>query len=192
MSVRLYHLEACPFCEKVRLALKRMGLPYEGVAIRPEDRSEVEKVSGQRLVPVLCDDERVMPDSTRILRYVIARYGERGLLPPGPADQALTWIVEDYAAEVPGTLVHSVVEARTPAGDALDPRGRKALEKHLETQFRNLEQLFSERPFVLGESAGLADIALFAFLGQLPRHGDREISAGFPHLRSWYARMDSL
>ena len=190
--MRLYHLEACPFCEKVRLALKRMGLPYEGVAIRPDDRSEVEKVSGQRLVPVLCDDERVMPDSTRILRYVIARYGERGLLPPGPADQALAWIVEDYADEVLGPLIYSVVKDRTAAGEVLDPRGRKDLEKHLETQFRNLEQIFSERPFVLGDAAGLADIALFAFLGQLPRHGDREISAGFPHLRAWYTRMDSL
>src|SRR5947209_19992490 len=160
MSVRLYHLEACPFCEKVRLALKRMGLPYEGVAIRPEDRSEVEKVSGQRLVPVLCDDERVMPDSTRILRYVIARYGERGLLPPGPADQALTWIVEDYADEVLGPLIYSVVKGTTPQGAPLDARGRKEAEKHLETQFRNLEQLLSHRPFALGDAASLADISL--------------------------------
>lgn len=192
MSMRLYHLEGCPFCEKVRLSLKRMGMPYDEMAIRSDDRSEVERVSGQRLVPVLCDDDRVMPDSTRILRYLVARYGVRGLLPEGPADQAIAWIVEDYADEVLGPLIHRVAQDRTPAGEPLDPHARKDLEKHLETQFRNLEQLFSQKPFVLGEAASLADIALFAFLGQITRSGQREISAGFPHLRSWYARMGAL
>ncbi len=192
MALRLYHMEACPFCEKVRLSLKRMGLDYDGVAIRQEDRAEVEKVSGQRLVPVLCDEDRVVPDSTRILRYLVARYGERGLLPAGPAEQALAWIVEDYADEVLGPLIYSVVKGKTAAGEPFDARGRKDLEKHLETQFRNLEQLFSQRPFVLGDAPGLADIALFSFLGQLTRHGDREISAGFPHLRAWHSRMESI
>ncbi len=192
MALRLYHLEACPFCEKVRLSLKRMGLAYEGIPVRPDDRREVEKVSGQRLVPVLSDDDRVMPDSTRILRYLVARYGERGILPSGPADQALAWIVEDYADEVLGPLIYSVIKGKTAAGEPLDPRGRKDLEKHLETQFRNLEQLVSQRPFVLGDSATLADISLFAFLGQLTGQDGREISAAFPHLRAWHARMVAL
>lgn len=191
MPLRLYHLEACPFCEKVRLALKRMGLDYEAISIKPADRAEVEKVSGQRLVPVLCDEDRVVPDSTRILRYLVARYGERGLLPAGPADQALTWIVEDYADEVLGPLIYSVARGKTPGGEPLDAKGRKEVEKQLETQFRNLEQLFSERPNVLGEAPGLADIALYSFLGQLTR-GGREISAGFPHLRAWHARLELL
>ncbi len=192
MSMRLYHLEGCPFCEKVRLSLGRMGLPYETVVIKPEDRTEVERVSGQRLVPVLCDEDRILPDSTRILRYLVARYGERGLLPAGSADQAIAWIVEDYADEVLGPLIHCVAEDRGRDGKPLDAHGRKELEKQLETQFRNLEQLFSERPFVLGGAAGLADIALFAFLGQLALRGRGEISSGFPHLRSWFARMGAL
>ena len=192
MALRLYHLEACPFCEKVRLSLKTMGLAWESVAVSPDDRLEVERVSGQRLVPVLCDDDRVIPDSTRILRYLVARYGERGLLPAGPANQAIAWIVEDYADEVLGPIIHSTMSGRTSTGVPLDPRARRDLEKHLETQFRNLEQLFSERPTVAGGPPGLADIALYAFLSQLPKHAGREISAGFPHLRAWYARMTTL
>ena len=192
MAMRLYRLEACPFCEKVVLSLGRMGLEYESVTIGDDDRREVEKVSGQRLAPVLCDEDRVVPDSTRILRYLVARYGERGLLPAGPADQALAWIVEDYGDEVLGPLIYSVVKGTTPQGAPLDARGRKEAEKHLETQFRNLEQLLSHRPFALGDAASLADISLYALLGQLTRHGGREISAGFPHLKAWHARMDAL
>lgn len=192
VALRLYHLEDCPFCEKVRLSLKRMGTPFEAVVIAPDERREVERVSGQRLVPVLCDEERVVPDSTRILRYLVARYGERGLLPADPADQAIAWIVEDYADEVLGPLIYAAVSGRGPGGDPLDPRARKDLEKHLETQFRNLEQLFSQRPFVLGEAPTLADISLFAFLSQLVRHDKKEISAGFPNLRGWHGRMEAL
>jgi glutathione S-transferase len=187
MALRLYHLEACPFCEKVRVSLKRMGLDFEGIAVREDDRGEVERISGQRLVPVLCDEDRVMPDSTRILRYLVARYGERGLLPPDPADQAIAWIVEDYSDEVLGPLIDALTRGR----EDLDLQARKDLEKQLETQFRNLEQLFSRRPWVVGEAASLADISIHAFLNVLTR-GGREISAGFPHLRAWSARMDGL
>ena len=189
--MRLYHIEACPFCEKVRLSLKRMRLECERVTIDAADRSEVERVSGQRLVPVLVDEDRVIPDSTRILRYLIARYGERGMLPAGAADQALAWIVEDYADEVLGPLIHSVLSDRDAAGRPLDPPVRKETEKHLETQFRNLEQLLSERDYALGATPSLADIALFAFLSRLGRDG-KGISAGFPHLKGWYARMEAF
>jgi glutathione S-transferase len=189
--LRLLHLEACPFCEKVRLSLKRMGIDCEMAAIDPADRREVEKISGQRLVPVLVDEDRVVPDSTRILRYLIARYGERGMLPGGQADKALAWIVEDYADEVLGPLIHSTTTDRTPAGQPLDPPARKDVEKHLETQFRNLEQLLSERSFALGAAPGLADISLYSFLSRLVRHDGKEISAGFPHLKAWYARMEA-
>ena len=192
MALRLLHFEACPFCEKVRLSLERMRLPYQSVAIDPDDRRKVEEVSGQRLVPVLCDDDRVIPDSTRILRYLIARYGDTNMLPQAPADQALAWIVEDYADEVLGPLLRSILEDRTPAGAPLPPAERRELERHLETQFRNLEQLFSQRSFVFGDAPGLADISLRAFLSRLVRLGRREISSGFPHLKAWYGRMDTL
>jgi glutathione S-transferase len=192
MALRLYHFEACPFCEKVRLSLRHMGLPCESVAIDPDDRRTVEEVSGQRLVPVLCDDDRVIPDSTRILRYLIARYGDSNMLPKSPADQALAWIVEDYADEVLGPLMRSVLEDRNPSGGPLQAPERKELERHIETHFRNLEQLFSQRSFAFGDAPGLADISLYAFLSCLVRLGRREISSGFPHLKVWYGRMESL
>jgi glutathione S-transferase len=190
VALRLLHFEGCPFCDKVRRSLRRMSLDFESVPIEPGDRAEVERISGQRLVPVLCDDDRVIPDSTRILRYLVARYGERGLLPPGPADQAMAWIVEDYADEVLGPLVYALLKGQGVDGRPLPARERQEMEKHLETQHRNLEQLFSQRPFVLGDSPTLADIAVFCFVAQIPRYAGREVSAGFPHLRAWYQRMD--
>src|SRR5437762_242867 len=136
--------------------------------------------------------ERVIPDSTRILRYLIARYGDTAMLPGDPAEQALAWIVEDYADEVLGPLLRSILEDRTDSGAPLQGAERRELERHLETQFRNLEQLFSQRAHVFGNRPGLADISLYAFLVSLVRSGRSEISSGFPHLKSWYGRMESL
>lgn len=192
MALRLLQFEACPFCEKVRLSLRRMGLDHTLQVIDPADRSGIERISGQRLVPVLCDDDRVIPDSTRILRYLVARYGERGLLPSDPASQALAWIVEDYADEVLGSLVYAILKDRTRQGEPLSTENRQEIDRHLETHFRNLEQLLSQRPFVLGDAASLADIALFAFVHQLVKFGGQEISSAFPHLKAWHARMEAL
>ncbi len=187
--LRLYHFDECPFCEKVRQALRRMDLQYEDIAIDPADRSEVERVSGQTLVPVLQDADRTIPDSTRILRYLIARYGERGLLPGGPADQALMWVVEDYADEVLGPIIYAVLKDRTLDNAPLDPRERKEMARRLETQFRNLEQLFAERPHAFGATPSLADVSLYAFISRLVRAGRGEVSAAYPHLKDWYTRM---
>ena len=192
MALKLLYFDACPFCDKVRLSLKRMGLRYDGEIIDPDDRRRVEQVSGQRLVPVLCDEDRIIPDSTRILRYLIARYGDANMLPAEPAEQALAWIVEDYADEVLGPLLRAILEDRPPSGSQLQAAERRDLERHLETQFRNLEQLFSQRRHVFGDTPGLADISLYAFLSSLVRLGRREISSGFPHLKAWYGRMEAL
>ena len=161
MALKLFHIAACPYCEKVRLSLKRMGLPCDEEVIDPDDRRRVREISGQRLVPVLCDDDRIIPDSTRILRYLIARYGDANMLPADPAEQALAWIVEDYADEVLGPLLTAILE---DDGSGPSSPGRTAerreLERHLETQFLILEQLLSRRHFVFVDGPVLADISV--------------------------------
>ncbi|UIP00545.1 glutaredoxin [Halobaculum sp. CBA1158] len=74
MSVTLYALDGCPWCEKVHDALEDADVAYETIwtdALHSE-RDEVARVSGQRGVPVLVDDERgvTMNESANILEYV--------------------------------------------------------------------------------------------------------------------------
>ena len=68
-----------------------------------------------------------------------------------------------------GPLLRSILEDRTNTGAPLQGAERRELERHLETQFRNLEQLFSQRAHVFGNRPGLADISLYAFLVSLVR-----------------------
>jgi len=74
MSIKLYALDGCPYCEKVHDALGDAGVEYETIWTEAlhSKRNEVQRVSGQRAVPVIVDDERgvTMAESANILEYV--------------------------------------------------------------------------------------------------------------------------
>lgn len=78
MTATLYRLEGCPWCEKVVDELDELGVDYESVWVEGlhSKRNEVKRVSGQRQVPVLVDEERgvTMAESARILEYLEERY----------------------------------------------------------------------------------------------------------------------
>lgn len=78
MSVTLYQLDGCPFCEKVADRLDEIGVDYETIWVDAmhSDRDEAKRVSGQRGVPVLVDDDRgvTMPESENILEFVDRTY----------------------------------------------------------------------------------------------------------------------
>ncbi|MFW5934943.1 MAG: glutaredoxin family protein [Halolamina sp.] len=76
MSVTLYALEGCPWCENVHDALEAHGIEYDTVRVDAlhSERDEVARVSNQRAVPVLVDDDHgvTMAESANIVEYVEA------------------------------------------------------------------------------------------------------------------------
>jgi glutathione S-transferase len=80
MSRTLYRLEGCPFCELVVDRLDGLDLAYESVWVegRHSNRDAVRRVSGQRVVPVLVDEQYgvTMAESERILEFLDTAYDE--------------------------------------------------------------------------------------------------------------------
>jgi len=78
MSRTLYQLDGCPYCEKVADRLDELGVDYDSVWVEAlhSKRDEVKRVSGQRAVPVLVDEDRgvTMAESDRILEFVERSY----------------------------------------------------------------------------------------------------------------------
>ncbi|RRJ28175.1 glutaredoxin family protein [Halocatena pleomorpha] len=74
MSVTLYRLEGCPYCERVVDRLNELDVDFDSAWVEGlhSKRDEVKRVSGQRSVPVLVDDEQdiTMAESERILEYL--------------------------------------------------------------------------------------------------------------------------
>ncbi|WP_136715699.1 glutaredoxin family protein [Halorientalis salina] len=78
MALTLYRLEGCPYCELVVDRLEELDVDYESVWVEGlhSQRDEVRRVSGQRAVPVVVDEDRgvTMAESERILEYLDKSY----------------------------------------------------------------------------------------------------------------------
>ncbi|MBZ6494895.1 glutathione S-transferase N-terminal domain-containing protein [Natrinema longum] len=74
----LYRLEGCPYCEHVVDRLEELDVDYESVWVEGlhSKRNEVKRVSGQRQVPVVVDEDSgvTMAESERILDYLETTY----------------------------------------------------------------------------------------------------------------------
>ncbi len=80
MSRTLYRLEGCPFCEFVVDKLDDLDLDFESVWVEGlhSRRNEVKRVSGQRVVPVLVDENygATMAESAQIIDFLETNYGD--------------------------------------------------------------------------------------------------------------------
>jgi len=78
MTMTLYRLEGCPYCELVVDRLGELDIDYESVWVEGlhSRRNEVKRISGQRQVPVVVDEDRgiTMAESDRILEYLDQSY----------------------------------------------------------------------------------------------------------------------
>ncbi len=83
MSVTLYRCKTptnylCA-CGRAARVLNSLGIDYETVRVpyKKSERPEVEKLTGQKLVPVLVDGDEVLHDSKRIVEYLEKRDRDR-------------------------------------------------------------------------------------------------------------------
>ena len=147
--------------ERVSLALAHKGLDVEWLDVDPSDRSEVERVSGQPLVPVLVDGDRVVTDSTRILRYLDERDPEPPLLPVERARRAELETFLDWFDRV-WKRPPNEIEAERGRPDA-DQARIDALGRELRETLDRFEALLDGRDFLFGEFSA-ADCSAFPFL----------------------------
>jgi len=76
--ITLYQLERCPWCAAVRQGMRNVGIEEYHIVNVPRDRDGrdvLEELTGQRIAPVMVDDDMVVWDSRRIVRYVYETYG---------------------------------------------------------------------------------------------------------------------
>jgi glutathione S-transferase len=201
--LRLYRFPFSTNVERVALALAHKGLEAESVWIDPADRSEVVRISGQELVPVLVDGERVVSDSTAILEHLEERFPEPPLYPADPARRAELRLFVDWFNHVwkrPPNLI--VAEEQKPEPG----RARIAeLEARIAEALPLFEELLAGRDYLFGAELSAADCATFPFLkyALLWEEGDPDrfhevlrdtlqLDRRFPRLEAWIRRIDEL
>ncbi len=81
----LYHFDSCPYCERVRGALRRLDLDVElrNVQTEPRWRQELVSATGRQMVPCLRIEQpggaaRWLHESADIIRYLETELAPRG------------------------------------------------------------------------------------------------------------------
>ena len=152
--IRVYRIPFSTNVERVALAAGHKGVPIEWVDVDADDRSPVEAVSGQRLVPVLVtDDDEVIADSPAILEWLETRFPDPPLLPRDPARRAEVRVFADWFNQVWKRAPNAIADLG--ATDALSAEMRA----HVEV----FEALLQGRDYLFGDF-GLADVTAFPFL----------------------------
>ena len=199
--LRLYRARFSTNVERVALALAHKGLEVESVWITYDDRSPVEEVSGQGLVPVLVDGDEVVADSTRILRHLEARWPDPPLFPPDAARRAELDVFLDWFNEVwkvaPNTIEDELEKDDPDRGLVAEHSTRMRASLDL------FEALLDGRDHLFGDDLSAADCVAFPFLkyGRLRDPEDHELfhrileehlplDGGHPRLSDWIVRVN--
>jgi glutathione S-transferase len=199
--IRLYRAPYSTNVERVALALAHKGLAAESVVIDYSDRSVVERVSGQRLVPVIEDAGEVIADSTRILRHLEERYPDPPLFPADPARRAeldvfLEWFNEIWKG--PPNEIEAELSSPLPDRERIG-----ALAEQMARWLDLFERMLAGRENLMGEFSA-ADCAAFPFL-KYARHRDpaddepfhqvlddfQQLGDDHPRLAAWIEAVDA-
>ena len=201
--LRLYRIPFSTNVERVALALAHKRIAVEWVDVDPDDRSEVVRVSGQELVPVLVDGDRVLSDSPVILEYLEERFPDPPLYPADPARRAELRTFVDWFNRVwkrpPNLIVAEELKAEP------DPDRLAALEQRIADALPLFEDLLAGRDYLFGDELSAADVVAFPFLkyAVLWEEGDEErfheilrdaqrLDGRYPRLEAWIHRVDAL
>jgi len=198
--LRLYRAPFSTNVERVALALAHKGLEAEAVWIEYADRSPVEAVSGQGLVPVIESDGEVVFDSARILRWLEERHPDPPLFPADEARRAELDLFVDWFNLVWKTWPNGIeaeLASPEPDNDAI------AAHSHaMDDALDRFESMLAGRDHLMGDDFSAADCIAFPFVKFALRRDpeddelfhrilDKHQSVdGRPRLRAWIERVD--
>ncbi len=186
--------------ERVSLGLAHKGLAVQWVDVDPSDRSDVEGVSGQPLVPVLVHNGTVVADSTAILRYLEEQVPDPPLWPEVVARRAELDVFLDWFNRV-WKRPPNEIEAERGKPEPDDARIGE-LGRELSGSLDVFEQLLADRDYLYGEF-GAADCAAFPFLKYALVYDESDteefhlilreflvLNGKYPSVEAWIRRVD--
>lgn len=202
LMLRLYQARWSTNCERVTLALDYKGLEAELIWIDYGDRSPVDKVSGQPLVPVVDFDGEIVFDSPRILKRLDELHPDPPLYPADPARRAELDVFVEWFQHVwkrpPNEIEHILGLPDTDPHQIAELAGRM-------TDWLDLfEAMLDGRDYLFGDEFSAADCIAYPFLkfaaGRDPADDelfhriltDHQTVEGRPRLAAWISRIQQL
>jgi glutathione S-transferase len=188
--MKLYDMELSGNCYKVRLMCALLGLQYESAAVdlwKGEHQSAAFlQLNPRGQVPVLEDEGARIWDSSAILLYLARQYGGERWLPLEAKAMAevMQWLSVSQNEILYGLARARAAKKFNRPGDIeqCQSLGKQALEI--------LDQHLSNKPWLAGEQATIADIACYPYVALAPEGG---VSLeNFPAIRLWLKQIQAL
>jgi glutathione S-transferase len=191
--VVLYDSPVSGNCYKVRLLLSHLGIPYERRTVDVVDRSNRQELIGAlnpalRVPTLVLDDGRPLAESGAILWY----FGEgTGFVPADRYERAqvLQWMFFEQYDHEPAIAVVRFWVAYSGRPEAFADR----LEERTAAGYRALDAMelhLLARPFLVGTTPSLADLALYAYT-HVANEGGFDLGA-YPAVRLWLDRVAAV
>ena len=194
--LRLHHVPLCPFCRKIRIALREKGLVADLVEVQPwEHPDDLLRLNPASEAPVLVDGDQVVCDSQAISDYLEEAYLETPLLGQSVAQRAETrrlvaWFDTKFNREVTELLWRERMIKRWAKRGFPRSEVMREGSQNIRFHLTYIDYLYQQRKWLAGEAMTLADIAAAAHLSVLDYMGDVPWDAA-PGARDWYAKMKS-
>jgi maleylpyruvate isomerase len=197
--LRLYRAPWSTNCERVTLALGHKALEAESIWIDYADRSLIEEVSGQPLVPVVDFGGEIVFDSARIIGRLEELHPDPPLFPAEPARRAELDVFVEWFNEVwkrPPNEIERILGLSDTDVDEVE-----RLAARMDRWLDLFEDMLDGRDHLLGGDFSAADSIAYPFLkyaaGRHPADDelfhrildDHQSVEGRPRLAAWIDRV---
>lgn len=179
----LYSFRRCPYAMRARMALRYCAVPVEIVEVSLKAKpAEMLALSPKGTVPVLDAGGQVIDESLEIMRWALAQHDPQGWLLGG--DPRIAELIEANDQVFKVHLNRYKYAERYPEQPMEVYRAEGAL------FLQRLDELLTDREYLLADHLSLADVALLPFVRQFA-HVDREWFAQTPYVRlqAWLQRL---
>jgi glutathione S-transferase len=171
--------------------LRELGADFEFVPVNllagEHRRPEFLAINPAGKVPVLVDDDNVIPESAAIVLYLAEKYPDRGLLPTDLKDRAQVYRWVMFAmTELEQPLWRIAKHTFLLPEDKRLPQDVALASEEFTAMARVLENHMEGRRFIVGDRVTVAD-CVTAYL--MDWANENHLIDGFPNLRTYLDRM---
>jgi glutathione S-transferase len=190
-ALRLYSFPLSGHSHRAQLFASLLGLPvalvFVDLAKRAQKEPEYLALNRFGQVPVLEDGDFALGDSNAILVYLAERYDTEHRY--WPADAQRRGQIQRWLSVAAGQLAEGPAGARA-ARVFNRPLDYEAAQRKAHELLTLLDAELAERSFLVGDSATLADIAMYTYTAHAPE-GDVSLEP-YPAVRAWLSRIEAL
>lgn len=195
--MKLYYSPLSSNSRKVRIVAALLGIELELQNVElpkgEQRRPEYLAINPMGKVPVLADDDFVLPESAAIMIYLAETKPGNTLYPDDRQARAevnrwLFWAANHWAPAVVALVFEKVLKQRYFNGGAPDPVQIKRQEEQIARFATVLDAQLAKHPWVAGDTLTLADISIapaFAAFVPLP-------TQSHAHIHGWFKRIQAL